>query len=253
MKYANTVGAARHLAKILEDPICASAHPFIQSLPESVRSGLLDPSDPLRRLLRTRSTKTNYASQVDGESDNVQVARVGPLGEAVTLNTQELDLLVELILGSGASEQQYDQLRGELYAKGDRNDGMVDVACVRWVLLPGRPSVSGKIWADTDTKVHGKTYYTLDAELGHGSSQFSGRIVELQNLLLIGEVVVAKVTYGRKKGRDPNTQCHMYSFQETDQSRSTDRLVLAERLKSYVHFANVRGILLLNRFYIPTS
>ena len=252
--YANTCSAARFLERLLRYPACARDHPFIRSLPGSVQDMLFDPTDPVHNLLSTHSTRTDYISSQD-QTTELDDLQCGPLAEPILLTNEELKVIVDLALPelplADATSEAHASLLAALIDTGEDQDQAPDkvaVACVRWVLFPGRPVDSGKLWAVGD---RGITHYTLDTDLGHGSVEFDGTIVRLEKLLFVNNTVLAKVLYGKKIGKEPNTQCYLYEF---NQPRAiTKRFIRADRLKSYTHFAIVRGRLCLNRFYIPTS
>ena len=192
-------------------------------------------------------SSTPYAS-ADIKHADTRV-RLGPRAEEATVHEDELDLLADLVLPISDNDTK-QLLQNALVRAGPvpESPSLVNVLCVRWALFPGRHE-SGKLWADA--KVHGLARYTLDQELLH-HAPFKGTIVQLDRLLCVDDVVLAKVTYGKKCGVEPNTKCHIYSFSEVDQPRSQHkpRIILAQRLKTFVHFALVRGSLVLNRFYI---
>ena len=264
MKYENSRQAASFLGSLLQDEKSAM-HPFIMSLPEDIRIALLDPDHLLRRLLHAHTPSSSYAAANPEHANNTELClRAGPRSMKKTLAGDEFALLASLVLPAPVSQSQLMQLHHELaltesLAKSQQAIADADsviVSTVRWLLLPGRDSRSGLLWADTDRKTNGLSHYTLDEDLNHDNSIYAGRIVRLDNLFLVRDVGFAYVTYGKRGYLDSSTGCYAYSFSEDDQSgniRKRPRIILASRLRSYAHFGFVRGHLLLNRFYIPTS
>jgi len=127
------------------------------------------------------------------------------------------------------------------------DEDVVVLKTVRWLLLPGRNTRTGKLWADTDRKTTGAVHYTLDSHLAQDNSYYDGKVVRLDHLFIVRDIGLAFVTYGKRGNLDNNTGCYSYNFSEDDQGRWQPRVILASRLRSYVHFGFVHGKLLFNR------
>ena len=243
MQSENTRQAMRFLDRVLDDPASARVHPDIKRLPDDLRRALLagDSSSDTRELLRSNSTSAAYTDTTALDTKASQLL-VGPKMDTVwTLSEEDMQDAAELLRSAGAAVADVTQLR--------------TLPAVQWLVLPGRHTTRDRVWANYVKK--GFAHYRLDEPLGHGSSRPPKLIVRVTRLAIVQGVALAAVVYARANQQTrihASTQCKLYTFAEADQYVPSGQspIVLVERVRSYVHFAEVgEAALALNRFYIP--
>ena len=171
-------------------------------------------------MLSTRVEKSSYTDgTVHVKADSTLL--IGPIAqESLSLEAAATayNQLVSLFVDASGDQNSEATLRGHL--ESDDDDESVLITCVKWIVLPGRTSSRGKLWAERQTK--GYAHYSLDVDLDMNAPAVTSDIVivQLQHLFVIpsrlGEAeeshIFACVFYGKRDGVDTRTQCPFYSF-----------------------------------------
>ena len=270
MKYENFRQALRFLLYIVQHNPNAASHPAVMRLPEAVREQLMyglngNGANVLFDLMASRSVKTEYTKSARDADDVVPILRTGRSTKALQLSQQELKEVEQLVSANDQSALN------ELLQQNGRVRGLT------FVCLPNRSKHSATIYAPQPQKDHVKdmtrvnySHYYGRCAPPQGSTPFTGSVVRMHHLFMVGDTPLACVSWGQAQGLVPSLECQEYSFPErnaasassssSSSSSSASRrqgplppcVVKAERLVSYVHFGILPGSrLLLNRFYIP--